>query len=83
MVQVIERDVYTILDALTQTGGIISILFTFVQYIMNTVESFLYLSSIISKVFWITKINLPKRERSELKKKPEDKHIYAKRSHKP
>ncbi len=29
-VQSIERDVYTILDALTQTGGIISIIYTVV-----------------------------------------------------
>jgi hypothetical protein len=29
-IQYIERDVYTILDALTQTGGIISIVYTLV-----------------------------------------------------
>ena len=81
-VQEIERDVFTIMDALTQTGGIISIVYTVLQFIANSVEYFLYMRSIISKVFWVTKYNLPKKERAEMKPKQINSKQMTMRAHK-
>ncbi len=36
----------------------------------------------MSKVFWVTKFNLPKKERTEMKPKPENSKLKSMRTHK-
>ena len=40
------------------------------------------MSSVVSKVFWVTKFNLPKRERNEMKPKPTNPIFQSMRTHK-
>ncbi|CDW86005.1 UNKNOWN [Stylonychia lemnae] len=49
------RTVMTILDAFSIVGGLMGITFTFFQYFMETIQEKLFMSSIISKIFYQTK----------------------------
>ncbi|CDW72160.1 UNKNOWN [Stylonychia lemnae] len=48
------RTVMTILDAFSIVGGLMGIAFAFFQYFMETIQEKLFMSSIISKIFYQT-----------------------------
>ncbi|CDW89446.1 UNKNOWN [Stylonychia lemnae] len=50
----VDRTVMTMLDAFSIVGGLMGIAFTFVQFFMERIQENLFLSSIISKIFYQT-----------------------------
>eukprot|EP00347_Sterkiella_histriomuscorum_P006760 403351533 len=55
VVQTTIREVHTIVDALSSTGGFMGLIFTFVSFFISRIQENLYIQSLIKSLYFIDK----------------------------
>ena len=56
-IQVLERKVYTIIDALVNTGGMIGIVYAFFAFLIGSIQDQLFLSQLFAHTFFSSQSN--------------------------
>ena len=51
-VQITERKLYTIFDALSQTGGLMGLLFAVIKFLLADIQKFFFYSSLGKQMFY-------------------------------